>query len=288
MDTGTSGVLDLEHGRVDAKKEERVKGKQTCYRDIWQVRAHEQLSRDQKQAIRQERHRLARDENKRLLSLPLGQKAQAIKMDKRGRKRALDRGNMRDRKVSREAFKRYMETTHEQRNYAEIAAVPFQVDKYDMMCRIKQAIRARKTNMAVGPYGTHVEMLQADQAVCADFPTARRLAIGRTGVFPEQWSQGTICRLYKKGSQSDPANYIPVCPLSHIWKTVDRAVLATLNDQLCLSPSQFGFQAGDTIAQDLLEAEDNAKGGMRHADILDLEKPADKVERHLLMSVVAT
>lgn len=195
--------------------------------------------------------------------------------------------NRRGRKVSPSAFTRYLETTHAQHEYGEIVVEPFQVDRDDMKARLERAIRAENPNKAVGTNGTHIEMLQVETAVCADLLTAWWTAIGRTRVFPEQWSRGTICPLLKKGLQSDPDNYRPVLLLSHIRKTVDTAVLTNINEQFTPSSSQFGFQSGITLAQALLQEEENAKGGMTLTAILDLEKAYDKVDLNLLLDVTA-
>lgn len=69
---------------------------------------------------------------------------------------------------------------------------------------------------------------------------------------------------------------------------MDAAVLKKLNDQLSPFPSQLGFQAGVAIAQAILPDEDNAKGGMKHADVLYVEKSYDTVDRHLLLNLTGT
>lgn len=185
------------------------------------------------------------------------------------------------------AFTRYLETTHEQHRYEEIKAAPFGVEGDDMRERLEKVIRLGKPNKAVGPDGTHVEMLHVDPKMCADLLATWWTTVGLTGMFPEQLSRGTICPLYKKGPQNEPAKYRPVCLLSRIRKTVDAAVVTKLNDQYTPSSSLFRFQAGVAIAQDLLQVEDNANRGLTHVAVLDLEKAYDKVDRHLLLNVVA-
>lgn len=64
----------------------------------------------------------------------------------------------------------------------------------------------------------------------------------QTGVFPAEWSEGVICPIYKKGSQKDPANYIPVFLLSLTHKVVDTAIKSVINAQFVPGQSQFGFQ----------------------------------------------
>lgn len=74
-----------------------------------------------------------------------------------------------------------------------------------------------------------------------------------------------------------------MCLLSHVRKTVDTAVLSAVNEQFITANAQFGFESGVAITQALLHAEDNAKRGLQHAAVLDLEKAYDKVDRHTLL-----
>lgn len=46
----------------------------------------------------------------------------------------------------------------------------------------------------------------------------------------------------KKAAQNDPENYLPVCLLSHVRKSIDAPVILNLNEQYVAASSQFGFQ----------------------------------------------
>lgn len=68
-------------------------------------------------------------------------------------------------------------------------------------------------------------------------------------------------------------------------KVVDTAVLAMINENFTLAPSQFGFQQRVPITQVLIQANDNTPRGLKHAAILDLKKAYDKVNRTTLIEV---
>ena len=49
--------------------------------------------------------------------------------------------------------------------------------------------------------------------------------------FPEDWYQGLFVNIYKnKGNKNDPANYRPICLLSHAYKAFAIIVLGRIRD----------------------------------------------------------
>ena len=71
--------------------------------------------------------------------------------------------------------------------------------------------------------------------------------INDTGIFPRQWSVGSIHPIYKnKGSRDDPANYRPITILSCLGKLFTAVLNTRLNDYLeesfLLNENQAGFR----------------------------------------------
>lgn len=75
------------------------------------------------------------NKSKELLAAPLSLKAQAIKVDQKERKRALDRTSRKGKQVSPSTFTRYLEVIHAKHEYEGIAAVPFMTERDDMLAR---------------------------------------------------------------------------------------------------------------------------------------------------------
>lgn len=68
----------------------------------------------------------------------------------------------------------------------------------------------------MGVDGVHIEMLQANPTESAKLLAEWFTEVGRTGQFPNEWKEGIICPIYKKGPQNLPENYRLVCLLSHV------------------------------------------------------------------------
>lgn len=62
----------------------------------------------------------------------------------------------------------------------------------------------------------------------------------------------------KKGSQDNPANYRPVCLISHARKIIDFAILPIVNGKFTPTAQQFGFQSGIAVEQAILQVQYNA------------------------------
>lgn len=159
----------------------------------------------------------------------------------------------------------------------------FQVNEEEMQRRVERAIIKYKPN--TGTDGVRMQRTQAEPSMCTDLLTIWCATLGRTEIFPAQWTEGVICPQSKKG---DPANDRPVCLLSHTRKRIDTAVLSILNDQFNPSDSQFGFQEEVAVTQALFQAENNANTGTSHMAVFDLEKAYYKVHIQLLLDAMKT
>lgn len=123
-----------------------------------------------------------------------------------------------------------------------------------------------------GRDGCHVEMLQAEPEVWENILTCWRGTVGRLAIFADVWGKATISPLYKKGDQTDPANYRPVSVLSHVRKSTDATILTYVCESFIQSRSHFSFQSGISIQQVTLQSQANADHGLHHVAVLDLAK----------------
>lgn len=80
-------------------------------------------------------------------------------------------------------------------------------------------------------------------------------------------------------------NYRPLCLLSHTRKTIDSAILMKTNEKFTHTRSQFRFQSSISFKQALITVDHNARRGLSHMAVLDLEKAYDRVDRRKLLQV---
>ena len=87
------------------------------------------------------------------------------------------------------------------------------------------------------------------------FPLTRTMwsTVGRLQVYPTQWSRGTLIPIHKnQGSESEPANFRPVCLLSHMRKAIETALAIQITQEFTPHPTQFGFRTDQSIDSALL------------------------------------
>ena len=113
-----------------------------------------------------------------------------------------------------------------------------------------------------------------------------------TGYIAPQYKQQTIAPIYKKGSKSSPANYRPVCPISHVIKICERFVRDKIVEHLeknnLLCTCQHGFRKGRSCLSQLLHHIDIIhKNFLENKDTdciyLDYAKAFDKVDHEVLL-----
>lgn len=97
-----------------------------------------------------------------------------------------------------------------------------------MRRRLRDAKVSMVKHKAVGVDSIHVEMLQTAPALSARVLAVVWEKVGETKLIPEVWSTGILVPLHKKDSQCDPANYRPLCMLSHVRKVLEKEVIAKL------------------------------------------------------------
>ena len=109
---------------------------------------------------------------------------------------------------------------------------------------------------------------------------------------PNEWREGCITALFKKGNRKHASNYRPVsltCILCKLLKTfVKDHIVDHMKKNLLFSPKQFGFISGRSTTLQLLYVLDKwteilDNGGNLDCVYLDFMKAFDKVPHHRLL-----
>ena len=112
------------------------------------------------------------------------------------------------------------------------------------------------------------------------------------GIIPQDWKDGHVIPIHKKGSRADVSNYRPVSLTSMICKIMEKllrkAFLDHLIDNGFISDHQHGFVPGRSCSTQLLEVLDKwtdilDRGGDIDVVYLDLAKAFDSVPHNRLL-----
>ena len=104
-----------------------------------------------------------------------------------------------------------------------------------------------------------------------------------------------ITPIFKKGQQTEPANYRPVSLTSHIIKTFERVLrthmVAHLEGNKLLNKNQHGFRAQMSCMTQLIDHVDHVLKCLSNGDevdsiYLDFAKAFDKVDHKILLAKV--
>jgi hypothetical protein len=114
-----------------------------------------------------------------------------------------------------------------------------------------------------------------------------------SGVLPEEWKEGQILAIFKKGDKKSPSNYRPVSLTSVLCKTMEKLVRGRIVEHMnkfdLFSDRQFGFIGGRSTTLQLLQVLDHwtailDEGGVIDAVYMDFMKAFDKVPHRRLIS----
>ena len=112
-----------------------------------------------------------------------------------------------------------------------------------------------------------------------------------TGEVPQDWKKAYVIPIYKKGSKSDPRNYIPVSLTSIVCKTMEHIlssqIMHHIESQGIISETQFGSRQKHSCETQLLLTIDDFARALNNNNqvdvgILDMSKAFDKVPHERL------
>ena len=162
--------------------------------------------------------------------------------------------------------------------------------------KVREKILALKPDSAPGPDGITGHLLQG---LVEELAPALALIFSKSmeeGVVPEDWRTANVTPIFKKGARTEPENYRPVSltsiPCKLIESIVKDSLMAHLEENMLMNPSQHGFMPGKSCATNLLEFFEVVTRTVddgKNMDIifLDFEKAFDKVPKECLLAKLA-
>ena len=157
---------------------------------------------------------------------------------------------------------------------------------------VAKILRETNTNKSVGPDDIHPRMLVELSEQIAGPVT---LLFNKTlmyGTLPNEWKQGYISPIFKKGKRSLASNYRPIsltCILCKILESlVRKAIIIHLTDNNLFSNKQFGFMNGRSTTLQLMHyldkcVESVAQGRVVDVIFFDFQKAFDMVPHKKLL-----
>ena len=162
--------------------------------------------------------------------------------------------------------------------------------------KVREKILALKPDSAPGPDGITGHLLQG---LVEELAPALALIFSKSmeeGVVPADWRTANVTPIFKKGARTKPENYRPVSLTSIPCKLMESIVkdnlMAHLEENMLMNPSQHGFMPGKSCATNLLEFFEvvtRAVDEGKNMDIifLDFAKAFDKVPKERLLAKLA-
>lgn len=166
--------------------------------------------------------------------------AGAIKTDARRRKEREKEQTAQSDPINPADFTTFMGSYHDQEQEL-VELQPF-VTPEDLANDIERSIKKSRHNKAPGSDGVHNEVLKANAGAIAKLLTETWALIGRVSKCPEEWKQGLLTPIFKKGERALPQNYRPICMLSCARKVIETAIAERIARNMPIFGRQFGFQ----------------------------------------------
>ena len=154
---------------------------------------------------------------------------------------------------------------------------------------IKKAIMLLKNGKSAGPDGIPAEVLKADLQTSVDMLHPLFTRIWEDEVIPQDWKEGYIVKLPKKGDLSQCKNYRGIMLLSIPGKVLNRIILNRIKAavDVLLRDQQAGFRKGrsctDQIATLRIIIEQSLEwNSSLYINFIDFEKAFDSLDRESL------
>lgn len=160
---------------------------------------------------------------------------------------------------------------------------------------VVKKIQKLRLYKACGPDNIHVNVLKNVTAVAVPLSMIFNRSV-YSGVIPQDWRDGNINPLHKKGSRKQCNNYHPVTLTSQIVKLLERLLLDQISNHLnknnVISCDQRGFQSGCSCVTQLLESLNDwtqSYDNREETDIIymDFSKAFDSVAHQRLLFKLA-
>ena len=160
---------------------------------------------------------------------------------------------------------------------------------------VVKKIQKLRLYKACGPDNIHVNVLKNVTAVAVPLSMIFNRSV-YSGVIPQDWRDGNINPLHKKGSRKQCNNYRPVTLTSQIVKLLERLLLDQISNHLntnnVISCDQHGFQSGCSCVTQLLESLNDwtqSYDNREETDIIymDFSKAFDSVAHQRLLFKLA-
>ena len=157
------------------------------------------------------------------------------------------------------------------------------------LTEIADAIRSLPNNKAAGVDGLPAEFFKAQPMVAAGLLHPLIDATWVSEKFPEEWNEGIIVKIPKKGDLRDCNNWRGICVLPAIAKIIAKIILERLKNHIfaTIDASQAGFRPGSSCADHIntvriIIEQCAAYKQDLHLLFIDFEKAFDSVQRESL------
>ena len=158
---------------------------------------------------------------------------------------------------------------------------------------IRKAVKQLKNNKAPGPDGIPAEAIKADTETSVNMLHELFTEIWRAEDIPEEWKEGHIIKLPKKGDLSACGNYRGIMLLSAPGKVLNRVILVRIKSAVDkkLRDMQAGFRTerscADQIATLRIIIEQSLEfNSPLYMNFIDFEKAFDSLDREVLWKLM--
>lgn len=158
---------------------------------------------------------------------------------------------------------------------------------------IQKAIKTLKNGKAAGPDGIPAEAIKADITTATDMLHSLFAKIWEKEEIPEEWREGLIVKLPKKGDLRDCSNYRGIMLLSVPGKVLNRILLERMKEavDIQLRDQQAGFRQDrsctDHIATLRIIVEQSLEwNSSLYINFIDYEKAFDSLDRETLWKLL--